>query len=101
MNTVSPITYRAGNGFGPATNEAIVSALGSFRKYCTDEENCVNSTLGPTEPIPLYEAPILSLPDELLLHIATYLDDVDRNTNLNNLALMCRRIHNVAREVLM
>jgi hypothetical protein len=78
-----------------------VSALGSFRRYCTDEEGYVNSILAPIEPKPLSEGPILKLPGELLPNIANYFDDVARNMDLNNLALTYRRTHNIAREVLM
>ena len=76
-------------GSGQATVDKISLAMGSSTLDLHDNAREVQN------------APRLTgLPDEVLLEIALSLDAVDRNHGLQQLALTCRRLSNIAREAL-
>jgi hypothetical protein len=59
-------TRRTTTGFGEATNDSILAALGVLRERCENEVQYLNIILALTTTPKSY---LLQLPDELLLQI--------------------------------
>lgn len=99
MSTLGEFTRRTTSGFGEATNESILSALGIFRQYCQDEQQYVSAILASTSTL---NSHLLQFPDELLLQIADSLGNQNySNDDLRHLALTCRQLRGAAQEALL
>ncbi|EAT77680.1 hypothetical protein SNOG_14828 [Parastagonospora nodorum SN15] len=98
MTTPLPLTYRMSNGFGPATNDAVMAVLGRLRHYCSNEQQYLNAALPPI--ISNDGSSLLKLPDELLLRVARYIVHPRRNEDFQNIGLTCRQLRGIGCEAL-